>query len=117
MYTGWVPDNLSEVSYMASRANPKNKAARLNLRLTDDDLELIVEAAAARAETVTEYVTRAAVESAAETIADQRHFELNDESWDRFLTVLEAPQLPNERLNALMDMPSVLGLRELPERP
>lgn len=102
---------------MASRANPKHKAARLNLRITDDDLELIAEAAASRAETITEYVTRAAVESAAETIADRRHFELNDETWDRFLTALEAPQFPNERLDALMNMPSILGLRELPERP
>ncbi len=82
-----------------------HKPARLNLRIAAGDDELIRSAAEATGRSVTEYVTRAAIERALHDVADRRHFALDDEQWDRFIAALDVPPRFNQRLANLLTQP------------
>lgn len=82
-----------------------NKNARLNVRLTISDDEMIREAAEAAGETVSDFLTRAAVERAHEVLADQRTFTLDEQEWDEFLRWLDKPATPDEQLVELFARP------------
>ncbi len=83
------------------------KDARLNLRLTPGDDELIREAAAATGLTVSEFLTQAAVARAHEVLVDRRDFVVDDDdSWDAFLQALDKPATPSAKLVELFSRPS-----------
>lgn len=84
---------------------PATKSARLNLRLNDDDVALLREAASALGQSVSEFLTDSGVERAHEVLADQRHFVLDDETWARFVSVLDVPAEPEPALVALFARP------------
>ncbi len=84
------------------------KDARLNLRLTSSDDELIRQAAAHTGQSVSEFLTTSAVERAHDILASQRSFVLDDATWDRFVALLEAPVRPDPRLVELFARPSRL---------
>lgn len=84
---------------------PATKAARLNLRLNPADDELIRQAARAQGLTVSEFLTRSALDHAQEVLADQREFVLDDETWDAFVAVLDRPARPDPRLAELFARP------------
>jgi len=86
------------------------KDARRNLRLRADDDELIRRAAAETGETVTEFLTASAVARAHEVLADQRSFELDAETWDEFLALLDRPARPDGRLVELFARPQRITL-------
>lgn len=85
---------------------PATKSARLNLRLNDEDDALLRQAADALGQSVSEFLTDSAVERAHEVLADQRHFILDDKTWDRFVAVLDTPAEPDPALVALFSRPS-----------
>ena len=85
------------------------KDARLNLRLTSSDDELIRQAAAHTGQSVSEFLTTSAVERAHEILASQRSFMLVDATWERFVAMLEAPVRPDPRLVELFDRPTRLA--------
>jgi uncharacterized protein (DUF1778 family) len=87
---------------------PATKAERLNLRLSADADGLIREAAEAVGLSVSEYVTQAAIQRARHVLADQRDFVLEEETWDRFVTILDRPARSNDRLAALLRRPSLI---------
>lgn len=82
------------------------KKARLNLRLTPADDELIRHAAAQTGESVSDFLTTSAVERAHEILADQRSFALDEQTWDRFVEMLDQPVRPDPRLVELFSRPS-----------
>ncbi len=84
------------------------KGERLNLRLSASADALIREAADALGTSVTDYVTESAVQRAHMVLADQRHFTLDEATWDRFVASLERPGRVNDRLAALLRRPSQL---------
>jgi len=87
------------------RTTTHPKPARLNLRVSAASDELIREAAVMSGQSVTEYVTDAAVQRARQILADQRHFVLAEEDWDRFVSALDASPRYNQRLANLLTLP------------
>ena len=84
------------------------KTERIDLRTTIRVKRILQEAAAARNKTMTEFVLDVAVTEAAEVLANQRLFLLDDEQWEAFLAALDAPTKPRPRLESLLREPSVL---------
>lgn len=84
---------------------PATKTARLNLRLNDADDALLRQAANALGQSVSEFLTNTAVERAHEVLANQRHFLLDDETWDKFVSMLDVPPQPDPALVALFSRP------------
>jgi uncharacterized protein (DUF1778 family) len=87
---------------------PATKDERLNLRLSASADALIRDAAETLGTSVSEYVTQSAIQRARQVLADQRHFTLDDDTWDRFVAALDRPAEPNERLAAFLRRPSLL---------
>jgi uncharacterized protein (DUF1778 family) len=87
---------------------PAIKDERLNLRLSASADALIRDAAETLGTSVSDYVTQSAIQRAHQVLADQRHFTLDDATWNRFLDALDRPAKVNERLAALLRRPSLL---------
>jgi uncharacterized protein (DUF1778 family) len=87
---------------------PAIKEERLNLRLSTSDDALIRAAAATVGTSVSDYVTQSAIECAHRVLADQRRFNVDEETWNRFLEALDRPAKVNKRLAALLRRPSLL---------
>lgn len=83
----------------------RRKQARLAMRLTPDQDALIRDAAAVAGQSLTDFVTMAAVTRAEDTLADRRVFPLDEAAWAEFTAILDRParripelaQLLNER--------------------
>jgi len=81
------------------------KEARLNLRLKPADDELIRQAAKSVGKSVTEFLSESALDRAHEVLADQRQFDLDEDTWERFVAVLDRPVRPDPRLVELFSRP------------
>ncbi len=90
-----------------ARTTSDPKPARLNLRVSAATDELIRQAAVVSGQSVTEYVTDAAVQRARQVLGDQKHFTVDEESWDEFMAALDAPPRFNQRLANLFGLPSL----------
>ncbi len=77
---------------------PALKKQRIDLRLTDEDKDLIEEAAAMTNQTITQFMVNSASERAAEVIEQHRRLILNEDSWKRVMGALDNPPEPNDRL-------------------
>jgi uncharacterized protein (DUF1778 family) len=77
------------------------KTARLDLRMTPAAKSLLEQAAKARHKTVSEFVLDQSLTAAEETLADRRHFILNDAQWSEFNRLLDAPPRDMPGLRAL----------------
>lgn len=69
----------------------KRKQARLAMRLTPDQDALIRDAAAATGQSLTDFVTSAAISKAEDALADRRVFRLDDAAWAEFSAILDRP--------------------------
>jgi len=69
----------------------RRKQARLAVRLTPDQDALIRDAAASSGQSLTDFVTAAAVTRAEDTLADRRVFRLDDAAWAEFSAILDRP--------------------------
>ena len=94
-----------EASYAGRMRGPTDRtryqAARLEMRLTPSQDALIRDAAAASGQSLTEFVTSAAVTWAEDTLADRRVFRLDEKAWTEFAAVLDRPA---RRIPELADM-------------
>ena len=77
----------------------------MNLRLRTADDDLIRHAASQTGQTVSEFLTAAAVDRANEVLADQRSFELDGPTWEAFVALLDEPPRPDPRLVELFARP------------
>ncbi|MGH8910413.1 MAG: DUF1778 domain-containing protein [Egibacteraceae bacterium] len=84
------------------------KTERLNLRLTVAQDEMLRRAAAAKGESMSDYVLRHAVEAAEVDLADRRVFVVDDETWNELQQTLDRPPQPARKLRQLLATPSVL---------
>ena len=82
------------------------KQARLAMRLTPDQDALIRDAAAVTGQSLTEFVTTAAVTRAEDTLADRRVFRLNDAAWAEFVAILDRPAKHTPELAKLLNDPA-----------
>ncbi|WP_297205840.1 DUF1778 domain-containing protein [uncultured Pluralibacter sp.] len=74
------------------------KKQRIDLRLTEDDKNIIEEAAAMSNQTVTQFLVSSACEHAAQVIEQHRRLVLNEESWNQVMDAISNPPPPNERI-------------------
>jgi len=81
------------------------KDARLNLRLTPADDEVIRHAAGAVGQSVTDFLTTSALDRAHDVLADQQRFVLDVATWDAFVTLLDRPPRRDPRLVELFARP------------
>ncbi len=80
-------------------------APALHLRLRAADNELIRRAATQTGQSVSDFLTRSAVERAHEVLPDQRDFTLGDATRDQFVAVLDEPVRPDPQLVELFSRP------------
>lgn len=77
---------------------PALKKQRIDLRLSDDDKNLIEEAAAMSNLTITQFMVASASERAAQVIEQHRRLVLNEVSWHQVMDAICNPPAPNEKL-------------------
>lgn len=83
---------------------PKTKPrdVQIHIRATEEDRQLIDQAARALGKSRSGFVLDAARSSANETLLNQTHFELDDETFETLLSILDAPPEPTQALRDLM---------------
>lgn len=80
----------------------RRKQARLAMRLTPDQDALIRDAAAVTGQSLTDFVTMAAVTRAEDTLADRRVFRLDEAAWAEFTATLDRPARRSPELAQLL---------------
>lgn len=78
----------------------KNSTVRntLNLRIKPEERDLIDMAAKLQGKNRTDFILAAARNAAEETLLDQKIFMVTPEAYAKFIALLDAAPLPNERL-------------------
>ena len=77
----------------------KTKNRRKELRLTEEDDNLVYEAAQLLEVSVTSFIVKHAVEAAARVVDEYRTLRFTEpEARERFFAMLDAPYTPNEKL-------------------
>ncbi|QIM16473.1 DUF1778 domain-containing protein [Leucobacter insecticola] len=84
----------------------QRKLARLAVRLTPDQDALIRDAAATSGQSISEFVTTAALTRAEDTLVDRRLFRLDDQAWAEFSAILDRPAQRLPELAALLNDPA-----------
>lgn len=84
----------------------RRKDARIAVRLTPNQDALIRDAAGVSGQSLTEFVTAAAVTRAEETLADRRLFRLDQAAWDEFEAILDRPAQPIPEITQLLSEPA-----------
>ena len=79
---------------------------RINLRASSRQEQLLRHAAAATDKTMTDFILESAVTEAERILADRRWFLLDDEKWDEFQRLLDAPLRDMPKLRKLLAMKS-----------
>ena len=74
--------------------------AQVNFRMSDERLAFIDRAAAIRGVTRTEFVLRSSEAAAIATLNERPVIALDDEAWDAFAAVLDAPVEPDPAVKA-----------------
>lgn len=87
------------------------RGARLNIRTSTEQQQIIRSAAAALDKSVTEFVLESATTNAERVLADRRWFMLSAGAWEEFEALLDAPVSDTPRLAALLDEPTVFDSR------
>ncbi len=90
--------------------------ARLNLRATSQQQQIIRSAAASQGKSVTEFILESATVNAERVLADRRWFVLSHEAWGAFEVLVDSPTAEpsadelaaaSPRLAALLNEPTV----------
>lgn len=93
------------------RNTPREGTRRdtLNLRIKPEVRELIDRAVAVTGKNRTDFVLEAAQHAAEEALLDRTMFVLSPKAYADFLTRLDAPAAPNERLRRSLRTPAPWG--------
>jgi uncharacterized protein (DUF1778 family) len=83
------------------------RSEKLDLRLTPAAKQKLYRAAAAAHRSVSDFVLESALARADETLADRQHFGLDAEQWAAFMSALDAPPRRHERMERLLNEPSI----------
>lgn len=95
-----------------STTERSQRDARLNLRTSAQQQQLIRSAAAAMDKSVTDFVLDSATSNAERVLAARRWFVLSDEAWKDFEALLDAPVARTPKLAALLSEPTVFDSPE-----
>lgn len=84
------------------------KSERIDVRTSQPVKQLFQEAARACNKSVSEFLLDAGMTAAAQTLADRRHFELDEIQWQAFQDALDRPVQSKPRLKKLLSEVGVL---------
>ncbi len=82
------------------------KTAYLNIRINEENIDLISQAVALRKLSLSEFVIENAYDAATQVLADKTHFILSPEKWEEFCDALDAPSKTIPALIELFSRPS-----------
>ncbi len=86
----------------------QSKSARIDVRASAAVKQLLQEAARACHKNVSEFLLEAGITAANQTLANRRHFGLDNAQWEMFQQVLDRPVQSKPRLKKLLTQPGVL---------
>lgn len=81
----------------------------IDVRASAPVTQLLQEAARASHKNVSEFLLDAGITAAAQTLADRRHFTLDEPQWQAFQAALDRPTQSKPRLRQLLQELGVLG--------
>ncbi len=84
------------------------KTERIDVRASALIKQMLQDAARASHKNVSEFLLDAGVKAAAQTLADRRHFALDEMQWQAFQEALDRPVQHKPRLEKLLREPGVL---------
>jgi uncharacterized protein (DUF1778 family) len=85
------------------------KETRISIRVKPAQKALIARAARLRQATLTEFVLENALHAASQLVAEEKHFEMTPEQFQRFCRALDAPPARSlKAMQRLLNEPSVL---------
>jgi uncharacterized protein (DUF1778 family) len=96
---------------MAISAPDQPRDRRFQLRATASEETLIKMAAERQGVNLTEFIMRSARENAAQVLADQTRFVLDEKQWKAFMAVLDRPAKDRPRLRRLFQEPHIAKRR------
>lgn len=82
------------------------KSERLNIRATQDEKELVEQAARLTHVSASRFVLQAALQSAEDVLVDQNRFVLSPERWGAFVEMLDRPARAIPALTEAASKPS-----------
>lgn len=85
----------------------ERRTEKLDLRISRSAKKKLQRAAATVNRSMSDFVMESALARAEETLADRTVFRLDAKTWDAFVEALDAPPRAMQRMQALMDRPSV----------
>ncbi len=88
---------------------PNLKSAPLNIRIRQEQRNMIEKAARILDKTVSDFVRDAALRDAENTLLDRTNFHLESEAWELFNQALDTPPIENASLRNLMLRKPVWG--------
>jgi len=86
-----------------TRSNASLRSDNINIRVNPETLGLIDRAARVTGKTRTDFILDTVRQVAEDTVLDQKLFLLNEQQWEEFTSLLDAPPQPNEKLAALLN--------------
>ena len=86
---------------------PDAKPARLNIRVSEHEKEVLAQAAAATGTTVSRFVLQKAYAEAQAVLAEQTRFRLPEKQWRKFCAALDAPPKNISQLRKLLTEPGI----------
>jgi uncharacterized protein (DUF1778 family) len=85
------------------------KETRISVRIKPAQKALIARAARLQQKTLTEFVLENALHAASQLVAEQKHFEMTPEQFQRFCRAMDTPPAKNlEAMRRLLNEPSAL---------
>ena len=93
---------------MTFMATVENKSERIEVLTTPIIKALLEQAAVSSGKTVTEFLLKAGVEAAENTLAGQRLFRLDEQQWQAFQDIFDRPVADKPRLSRLLAEKSAL---------
>jgi uncharacterized protein (DUF1778 family) len=84
---------------------PEAKPARLNIRVSEHEKEVLARAARASATTISQFVLQKAYAEAQAVLAEQTRFRLPPREWRKFCAALDAPPKDIPELRKLLTEP------------
>jgi uncharacterized protein (DUF1778 family) len=105
--SGRYHEDMSEMVIVMSPLNI-SKTERIDVRTSSPVKQLLQEAARACHKNVSEFLLDAGITAANQTLADRRHFVLDQAQWQAFQNALDRPVKTKPRLKKLLSEPGVL---------
>jgi uncharacterized protein (DUF1778 family) len=93
---------------MTMASDIHTKSERIDIRASAAVKELLQEAARACHKNVSEFILEAGIMAANQTLANRRHFRLDDSKWEMFQKALDRPVQVKPRLKKLLTQPGIL---------